>query len=112
MKVKGAIPYKYVLPMVLRASLSFVELQIKRFSSGHKMIKPQSNAVGSMSAAGRSVVLQPVEESIAYFSHLKKTCKSSGSKIKQSEGSHDTEGAFAFSDSPVNLSIGIWKPIF
>ncbi|XP_058228297.1 uncharacterized protein LOC131336458 [Rhododendron vialii] len=84
----------------------FHEKEMLRYPSGHKMLKPQSNAVGSMSAAGRSVMLEPVEESIACFSHLKKTFKSSGSKIKQSEGPHDTKGAFAFSDSPVNLSSG------
>ncbi|KAG5549873.1 hypothetical protein RHGRI_014991 [Rhododendron griersonianum] len=48
------------------------EKETLRYPLGNKMLKPQSNAVGSMSAAGRSVVLVPVEESIAYFSHLRK----------------------------------------
>ncbi|KAG5534569.1 hypothetical protein RHGRI_022622 [Rhododendron griersonianum] len=53
--------------------ICFRDKEMLRYPLGHKMLKPQSNAVGGMSAASRSVVLEPVEESIAYFAHLKQT---------------------------------------
>lgn len=82
--------------------------EMPRYPSGKnlKMCKPRSNAVSSISGAGTSVIVEPMEGSIAYSSHLMQTCKSSGSKMKQSEESHETKGAFAFSDPPVDLSSG------
>ncbi|CAL5361345.1 unnamed protein product [Camellia sinensis] len=71
-----------------------------------EMHKPQSsNARGGISAAAKSVAVEPVEETIAYSSHLKKPRKSIGSKIKHLKQSHD-KGSFPFSVSSVNHSSG------
>ncbi|KAF5932082.1 hypothetical protein HYC85_028253 [Camellia sinensis] len=59
-----------------------------------EMHKPQSsNARGGISAAAKSVAVEPVEETIAYSSHLKKPRKSIVSSVNHSSGNQFAEAS-------------------